>query len=139
MPNTTQGRHWCRDDFRLACYLRGGAACVWCAAGLEDGIVLTLDHVVPREHHGDNSASNVVCACHRCNSVRGSRSAEEFAVAAAAYLDHGVSAEEILAGVRSQTARPLAPFREEARRVLARRPNWQAALREIMQRDEVAA
>lgn len=131
MPNTLQGMNWCRKDFRLACYLRGGAACVWCAQGIEDGITLTLDHVVPREQGGNNSAYNVVCACHRCKTVRGSRSAEEFATAAALFLNHGVSAEAILSCIREQAARPLAPFREEARRILARRPSWQAALAEI--------
>lgn len=130
MPNTTQGRHWCRDDFRLACLLRGGCACVWCGATLEDGVVLTLDHVVPRSAGGTNGAENVCCCCHRCNSVRGNRSAEEFATAAALYINHGVTPEAILLGIREQLSRDLKPYRAEAKMIMARRPQWQDALNE---------
>ncbi len=39
----------------------------------------TLDHVVPRADGGSNHHSNVVTACHDCNSRRSDLPAEKFA------------------------------------------------------------
>jgi hypothetical protein len=82
------GMKWIRSDKRLAIYLRDGLACAYCGDGVEDGLKLTLDHLLPRSAGGNNDASNLITACHRCNSARGARSVAEFAAGVAAYLAH---------------------------------------------------
>ena len=42
-------RNWINVRRRLAIYLRDGMACVYCGSGIEDGIKMTLDHVIPLE------------------------------------------------------------------------------------------
>lgn len=102
-----QGMNWIRQEKRLAIYLRDGCACVWCGAAVEDGVQLTLDHVVPHVNGGTNDATNLVTACHRCNTSRGARSVLTFAKAVADYVDHGVSALAIQNHVLNCAHRPL--------------------------------
>lgn len=64
------GSTWCERSRRLALYARGGFACVYCGASVEDGATLTLDHVVPDSLGGDRSDANLVVACLPCNSRR---------------------------------------------------------------------
>src|SRR3990167_5056259 len=99
-----QGMNWIRQEKRLAIYLRDGLACVWCGIAVEDGYGLTLDHLTPHSRGGSNQATNLVTSCHRCNSSRGSRSINKFAVAVAEYLDHDADPAKIAAHVR-RTAR----------------------------------
>lgn len=126
--NGGQGMNWCRKDLRLGVYLRDGMACLWCGSGLEDGVMLTLDHLTPRSEGGGNGATNLVTACRKCNSSRADRPVDEFAAAAAGYLNHGVTGAEIADAVREHAARPIRPYRDEAKAILARRPSWQDAL-----------
>lgn len=118
---TWQGMNWIRQDKRLAIYLRDGCACVWCGATVESGAKLTLDHIVVHSKTADNSETNLVTACHRCNTSRGVRSAGKFAVAIAAYLNHGITAEQILKHVRNCAARSLKAHRVEAQQMIANR------------------
>lgn len=54
-----QGAKWLRPSTRQALYLRGGFACVYCGAGFEcEGVVGTIDHVVPSVLGGSNDPSN---------------------------------------------------------------------------------
>lgn len=115
------GMNWIRQDKRLAIYLRDGLACVWCGQGAEDGIQLTLDHVICHVEGGSNEASNLVTACHGCNSRRGDRKAREFATAVAGYVSQGVTADAIMRDIRRRTRRALAPYRAQAREMIARR------------------
>lgn len=122
-----QGQNWIRQDARLACYLRDGLACVWCGSSVEEGAKLTLDHVIPHSQGGSNSPSNLVTACHKCNSVRGARSVEAFAADCARYT--GVtSGIEILADIAKRTALDLKPFRAEAKAMIERRGSAAKAL-----------
>lgn len=116
-----QGSSWIRKDLRLAIYLRDGLACSYCGDAVENGAALSLDHVVPHIHGGTNEVSNFVTCCRKCNSTRGSRSIEDFAVSVASYLNHGVTAEEILAPIRARLAMDIRPFRAEAKAMIARR------------------
>jgi hypothetical protein len=122
------GMNWIRKDLRLAVYLRDGMACMWCGATLEEGVQLTLDHVIPHSHGGDNAVSNLVCSCQKCNSSRGNRAAVAFAKATAGYVNHGVTAKAILSAITHHVALDIKPFRTEAKTILSRRPSWQAAL-----------
>ena len=113
------GGKWVRPEKRLAIYLRDGLACVWCGAGLEDGDqTYALDHVVPWSKWGSNSEKNLVTSCRRCNSARGSRSATEWAIQTAEYLQQE-SATEILGRIEALLATRI--DRKEAREIIARR------------------
>lgn len=53
---------------------RDGGRCVYCGLTREESpYPLELDHIVPREHGGDDSLHNLVTACKSCNSARQSR------------------------------------------------------------------
>lgn len=123
-----KGMNWIRQDKRLAIYLRDGLACVWCGQAIEDGIQLTLDHVQPHVEGGSNGEDNLVTACHSCNSRRADRSVESFAAAVAGYVNHGVTAEDILSDIAHRTAEDLAPYRTEAKALIARRGSAARAL-----------
>lgn len=53
-------------------YARDGNQCQYCGKHFSTR-ELTLDHVVPRVQGGDNSWSNLVCACVKCNARKGGR------------------------------------------------------------------
>ncbi len=114
-----QGMNWIRQAKRLAIYMRDGLACVYCGATVEDGAPLTLDHLTPHVAGGGNEASNLVTACQRCNSSRGDRPVETFAVAIAAYLNHGAQPATILGHIAATIQLPL--DLAEAKAILARR------------------
>lgn len=127
-----QGSKWIRKDKRLAIYLRDGMACAYCGNTMEDGAILSLDHLVCRSHGGSNHESNLITCCKKCNSSRGNlRTVEEFAEAVAAYIDHDATAEGILEYIRKQTSLKLTPFRKEAKAIIARRSSYSAALHSI--------
>ena len=48
---------------RSRIYKRDGYVCAYCGSSKQ----LTLDHVMPRSRGGDNSWTNLVTCCHKCN------------------------------------------------------------------------
>lgn len=108
------GGKWITPTRRIALYLRDGMACVWCGAGIEDGIQLSLDHLKCNVKGGGNESSNLITCCTRCNSSRAHRSVTAFARALAAYLNHGVTPEQIVRRVRAAAKRevPIAQAKE---------------------------
>jgi hypothetical protein len=90
-----QGMNWIRPEKRLAIYLRDGMACCYCGLSIEQGIKLTLDHLVAYSKGG----SNLVTCCSTCNSARGARAWRAFAAKVAAYVNHGTTAQEIIGHV----------------------------------------
>lgn len=60
------GSKWIRPKKRAQIYARDRHLCVYCGSGDR----FSLDHLVPRELGGSNHASNLVTACHLCNSTR---------------------------------------------------------------------
>ena len=72
------GGKWITPKRRRAIYLRDNLKCVFCGKGIEDGIVFTLDHVVPQELGGTNESTNLVTACKCCNSAKGSKTTRQF-------------------------------------------------------------
>ena len=125
--NGGQGMNWLRPAKRLSIYLRDGLACCYCSDAVEDGVKLTLDHLVAHSHGGTNDATNVVTCCHKCNSSRGNRDWREFAEKVAAYLNHGVVAEQIIAHIETTVQRPL--DLAMAKELIARRGGFTAALK----------
>jgi hypothetical protein len=98
------GGKWIRPEKREALYKRDSFTCVYCGKSLFDheGLVLTLDHVVPQELGGTNDASNLVTACKSCNSAKGSKNLRSFL----AFLSgQGVDTSEIAKRVRNATKR----------------------------------
>lgn len=69
---------WIKPAKRLAIYNRDHGRCVYCKCILTvTGPTMgTLDHVQPRSEGGKNDATNLVSACHRCNSNRQSMPVE---------------------------------------------------------------
>jgi len=126
-----QGMNWCRQEKRLAIYLRDGLACAYCAAGVEQGEALSLDHIICHTDGGTNHESNLVTCCGRCNSSRSDRTVEEFAAAVAGYVNHGVTAEEIIAHVQDCAGRDLKAAKVEAKAMIARRGSAARALAAI--------
>ncbi|MBM4110468.1 MAG: HNH endonuclease [Phycisphaerae bacterium] len=57
-------------------YARDGSRCQYCGKHFSTK-ELTLDHVVPRVQGGENSWSNLVCACVRCNARKGGRTPQQ--------------------------------------------------------------
>jgi len=114
-----QGMNWIRQEKRLAIYLRDGLACGYCGDSVENGAKLTLDHIKPHCKGGDNKETNLVTCCHRCNAARGARPVNQFATAIAQYLNHNVTAEEIINHVNN-TRRRVLPM-AEAKALIAKR------------------
>jgi 5-methylcytosine-specific restriction endonuclease McrA len=68
---------WITKERRLAIYIRDEFTCGYCGRNMKnDGPeTLTLDHLIPRNvkvSHGSggNESTNLVTACHSCNSAR---------------------------------------------------------------------
>jgi hypothetical protein len=90
--NAGQGSKWITKKRRLAIYLRDRWRCVWCAREVWSHLtadpgrtvlpdcLATLDHVIPREHGGNNTTPNLVTSCMRCNRLRGTQTVHEFAL-----------------------------------------------------------
>lgn len=123
-----QGMKWISNHRRLAIYLRDGLACAYCGQGIEEGIRLTLDHLVPycAKDKPDNTSSNLVTACISCNSSRGDRDLAAFCRSVATYLDHGVTGRAILSNIRRTVKRAIDPA--EAKAMLDRRANFSETL-----------
>lgn len=125
------GMNWIRQEKRLAIYLRDGLSCVYCGHSVEQGAQLTLDHLRPDSKGGCNHETNLVTCCHRCNSSRGNRSVRGFCRVVAAYINHGVKAEDIERHVRNCSARSLKSFKVEASKLIARRGSAAKALANV--------
>jgi 5-methylcytosine-specific restriction endonuclease McrA len=54
-----------------------GRRCVYCARELS-WLTVTLDHIQPRCHGGQNDFGNVVTACAPCNAIKGDLLPQEF-------------------------------------------------------------
>lgn len=100
-----QGRKWIRDEKRLAIYLRDGLACVYCGRGIEQGVRLSLDHVVPHVHGGRNDASNLVTCCTDCNSRRQDTHIRTWLRRVAE--ERGVAVAQLSAHIRRQLRLPI--------------------------------
>jgi hypothetical protein len=99
--------NWIRKEKRLSIYLRDGLACVWCGQAVEDGIKLTLDHLIPHSQGGSNQADNLVTSCHMCNSSRGARAWKIFADVVATYRNHGLTTKQLTRYITATVKRPL--------------------------------
>ncbi len=53
---------------------RDGHACQYCGGGHGE---MTVDHVIPKIYGGADSWENLVCACTRCNNLKGDKTPEQ--------------------------------------------------------------
>ena len=118
MQTTTKRRgqsgQWIRMSTRLAIYSRDGFCCAFCGACSEDGVVMTLDHVLARELGGSNKPSNLVSACLSCNSSKQDSSLRDwFRI----LRDRGIDTTKVARRVRRLTKTPI--DRNEGRRLEA--------------------
>ena len=125
--NPNQGMNWIRQTKRLAIYMRDGLACAYCGESVEAGAKLTLDHLVPNSKGGSNSETNLVTACHRCNSSRGTRSVRDFCRSVSDYLNNGQTAVIIERHVRNCKRRMIDV--EAAKTIIDRRGSFAAVLK----------
>ncbi|WP_139926367.1 HNH endonuclease [Hymenobacter sp. DG01] len=101
-----QGQNWISQRVRLAIYMRDGFACAYCARGIEAGLTLTLDHIVPYSKGGAiKDPKNLITACLNCNSSRGNRSLKDFVAVSAPY--HQRDPAEVLNFIRLHRQRVL--------------------------------
>jgi transcription elongation factor Elf1 len=75
--NSRKGIHqskgcWIRKERRLAIYIRDNFTCCYCNRDLhnETSDQITLDHLIARSEHIDNTSTNLITACKSCNSRR---------------------------------------------------------------------
>jgi len=61
---------------RRTIMIRDNFTCQYCGAQPSKGS-LTIDHVVPRVRGGESTWENLVCACKRCNLIKGGRTPEQ--------------------------------------------------------------
>ncbi len=118
MSNAANTGNWIRRDKRLAIYLRDGEACIWCGHSIEDGVELTLDHLIPCELGGGNHESNLVTACRHCNCSR-----QDLPIRAwlQTLRDRGIDTTGLAAKVRKHTRRSLKQYRAMAKRIIRAR------------------
>ncbi|MBZ5736470.1 HNH endonuclease [Nocardioides sp. TRM66260-LWL] len=67
---------------RFAVLTRENFTCHYCGASKDDGVKLTVDHVIPVALGGSDEPSNLVSACEPCNSGKTSTAPTEGTVAA---------------------------------------------------------
>ena len=73
---------------RLSVYIRDEFQCMYCLKNnLTHDIVLTIDHIRPRSHGGENHVKNMISSCKDCNDSRQSRQLITFAQEVAAWTD----------------------------------------------------
>lgn len=110
-----QGSKWIRPVKRVAIYLRDGMCCMYCGkSGPEDGVLLTLDHVLACELGGTNEATNLVTACVSCNSSKQDSTTREWF---STLRDRGVNTTTLGAKVRKHVGRDLAPYLVQAKQL----------------------
>lgn len=113
-----QGSKWIRPNKRLAIYLRDGLACAFCGDTVEDGAILTLDHLTACELGGTNDASNLVTCCLSCNSSKQDRTIRAwFAI----LRDRGIDTNQIGAKIRRLVRKDLSAHKAAANQIIASR------------------
>ncbi|MCK5606400.1 HNH endonuclease [Candidatus Pacearchaeota archaeon] len=98
------GGKWILPKKRNAIYRRDEFTCVYCGRGKRDGVLLTIDHLLPQALGGTNRAKNLVTACRSCNAKKGKKSLRQFF----SWLRKlGIDTDKISLRIRRTTARKL--------------------------------
>jgi 5-methylcytosine-specific restriction endonuclease McrA len=102
--SNTHGSKWIRPEKRLAIYARDGFACVCCGATAEEGVMLSLDHVLPRELGGTHHETNLVTMCVPCNSTKRDATNRRFFEI---LRDKGIDTSKLGARIRAAVKRAI--------------------------------
>lgn len=62
------------DDEKIK--IQTGSICNYCGSTEK----LTLDHIFPKKHSGQDNSENLVCACRTCNSSKGKKDLMEWMI-----------------------------------------------------------
>jgi len=97
---------WIRPEKRARIYKRDNHSCMYCGDSIYDtpDMVLTLDHVVPKELGGGNEHTNLVTACKSCNCSKQDKPLKAFIQVLA---DRGVDPQDVAKRVRNARRRAL--------------------------------
>lgn len=113
-----QGSKWIQPVKRLQLYLRDGMCCTYCGRTIEEGAVLSLDHILACELGGTNEATNLITSCVPCNSAKQDLTTRAwFAV----LRDRGIDTAKIGPKIRRLVAIDIAQFKAAAKAILASR------------------
>lgn len=82
------------ESKRLAIYMRDQFLCAYCNQAV-NAANATIDHIVARQHGGDNDDHNLVTACLSCNSAKQDKALDEFCT------------QETITGISILTSIPL--------------------------------
>lgn len=123
----TQGMNWVSKQKRLALYIRDGFSCSYCHSNINDGIKLTLDHIIPRIEGGSNHETNLVTTCKQCNEVKGDRNHETFIQDVAQYIQ--APRERIAALIDRRTNSGLEKTTEVSKKLLS---DWKGKWKELL-------
>lgn len=63
---------------RSEVWTKTGGRCYYCGIELDPSTNASIDHLIPQSEGGLHSLENVVPACRRCNSAKGTKSLEAF-------------------------------------------------------------
>ena len=80
LPTVVRLHHYVRRPIpvlkvsRKSVFARDGQICQYCG---QQGVPLTLDHIVPRERGCDTCWENLACCCTRCNNLKANRTPDE--------------------------------------------------------------
>jgi len=126
---TWGGMNWIRKDKRLAIYLRDDFRCQYCGAGHSPEAPLSLDHVTCRTAGGGNGEDNLLTSCLPCNQSRGTDTFDAWTLAAGRRVGRSrsqIRTWRVRLAIRRK--RKLAPYRRQAKAILAARGSWAEAL-----------
>ena len=131
-----KGMNWIRQEKRLAIYIRDGLCCCYCGKGVEDGVRLSLDHVMPDVNGGDNSASNLTTACLDCNTRRGNMTLEDWCrkfTRKRNGLKRGkkLSAAKLQRDIEHRLTLDIAEYKVYAKELIARRGSARKAVKAL--------
>ena len=74
----------CDRELRRIAATKKLIPCAYCGRKLKSG-ERTKDHVIPKSRGGSDDPSNIVIACHRCNTWKGARTPSEWALSIARF------------------------------------------------------
>lgn len=114
---------WIRPEKRLAIYLRDGLRCAFCGATIEEGAVMTLDHLLASELGGSNQKKNLVTACLSCNSSKQNKTIREWFQV---LRDRGIDTEKIGQRIRRLIRKELKRYKAAAKDILEERKKGEA-------------
>ena len=117
-------KKWIRNEKRLAIYLRDNCQCIYCGKTLLDKIMLSLDHILPRNSGiSDNTPNNLITSCVNCNSARQDKNIQEYLT-----LIMGDNAHIVMAKIVELTQKDIKPYLLLAKKMIVEQDSYSQAL-----------